>query len=169
MAYNRKKEYKKWIIKKEREEKTLKEQGVTEEYLVKLRELDKEMFNQDRRFNKHNVITSDRFFICKADEKLKEYSKKNKRILLLDFNNYIKGQSSFTDNINHYQRIVYYEASHKANEYIENSTGSKVQEKEYNKLFFAYDQLKTNLKRKINRNSIIYKITSRIYFNLRKK
>ena len=74
MAYNRKKEYKKWIIKKEREEKILKEQGVTEEYLVKLRELDKEMFNQDRRFNKHNVITSDRFFICKADEKLKEYS-----------------------------------------------------------------------------------------------
>ena len=74
MAYNRKKEYKKWIIKKEKEEKILREQGVTEEYLAKLRELDKEMFNQDRRFNKHNVITSDRFFISKADNKLKEYS-----------------------------------------------------------------------------------------------
>lgn len=119
--------------------------------------------------NTQEAYADRHLYYKEINDLLKEYSKKNKRVLLLDFNNYIKGQSSFTDNINHYQRIVYYEASHKANEYIENSTGSKVQEKEYNKLFFAYDQLKTNLKRKINRSSIIYKIISRIYFNLRKK
>ena len=48
---------------------------------------------------------------------------------MLDFNDFIKGQDDFTDNINHFQRRVYFEISQKANEYIEKILGDKVRQK----------------------------------------
>lgn len=60
---------------------------------------------------------------------LRALASHNDRVLLLDFNNYIHSQNDFLNNINHYQRRVYYEASKKANEYIEDATGTKALEK----------------------------------------
>ena len=67
---------------------------------------------------------------------IRELSKLNNRILIIDFNDYIKGQEDFTNNINHFQRRVYYEVATKANEYISNLTGEKLQQKSRFYLFY---------------------------------
>lgn len=67
---------------------------------------------------------------------IREYSKKNDRVLYIDFNDYIRGQEDFTNNINHFQRRVYYEVATKANEYISNLTGEKIQQKSRFYLFY---------------------------------
>lgn len=60
---------------------------------------------------------------------LRELSNKNERIHILDFNKYIKSQEDFMNNINHFQRRIYYEASKEANLFIEKYAGIIVQEK----------------------------------------
>lgn len=67
---------------------------------------------------------------------IREYSKTNNRVLYIDFNDYIRGQEDFTNNINHFQRRVYYEVATKANEYISNLTGEKLQQKSRFYLFY---------------------------------
>lgn len=62
---------------------------------------------------------------------LRIFAKNNSRILLLDFNDFIKSQHDFTDNINHFQRRVYYDICQKANEYIETILGEKVKNKSH--------------------------------------
>ena len=52
------------------------------------------------------------------NERLREMAQREERLILLDFNDFIHGQEDFTDNINHFQRRVYYEAAMKANELI---------------------------------------------------
>lgn len=55
MAYNKAKEEYKWKQWKEEEEKILREQGVDEETIRKLREYDWNDFNADRRFREHQT------------------------------------------------------------------------------------------------------------------
>lgn len=62
----------------------------------------------------------------KINDLIKEWSKTNNRVLYISFNDYIKGQEDFTNNINHFQRRVYYAAATKANEYISALTGDKL-------------------------------------------
>lgn len=96
---------------------------------------------------------------------LREYAKTHKRVWLIDFNDYLKGQEDFIDNINHYQRNIYYEASHKANEYINMATGHKV--KEMGKWFLLYEKIAATLGQSISRDSAIYKLLRKLYFKLR--
>lgn len=62
----------------------------------------------------------------KINDLIKEWSKTNNRVLYISFNDYIKGQEDFTNNINHFQRRVYYAAATKANEYISALTGDRL-------------------------------------------
>ena len=116
--------------------------------------------------NKEEAYADRHLYYKEINDLLREYAKKNERIFLLDFNEYIKGQNSFTDNINHYQRSVYYEASYKANEYIELATGSKAKGRSF--LYLAYEKFAAYLGRKISRNSAFYKVLRNLYFKLRK-
>lgn len=116
--------------------------------------------------NKEKAYADRHIYYKEINDLLREYAKKNSRILLLDFNDYIKGQKSFTDNINHYQRNVYYEASHKANEYIEMVTGEKANERNW--LYLIYEKFAAYLGRNISRESYIYKALRKLYFKLRK-
>ena len=50
MAYNHGKEERKWRIWKEAEEKTMRDCGVDENTIEKIRTYDREVFNSDRRF-----------------------------------------------------------------------------------------------------------------------
>lgn len=50
MAYNHGKEERKWRIWKEAEEKTMRDCGVGENTIEKIRTYDREVFNSDRRF-----------------------------------------------------------------------------------------------------------------------
>lgn len=61
--------------------------------------------------------------------KLREFAKTSSRLYLIDFNDYIHSQEDFTNNINHFQRRVYFEASKKVNQIIANVTGKRVKEK----------------------------------------
>lgn len=71
-----------------------------------------------------------RHLVYKAiNDLFREYAKQEDRLLLIDFNTIIRGQQDFTNNINHFQRRVYYEIASKANEYIGNVTGKKLQQK----------------------------------------
>lgn len=71
-----------------------------------------------------------RHLVYKAiNELFREYAKKEERLLLIDFNEILRGQQDFTNNINHFQRRVYYEIATKANEYIGQQTGERLQQK----------------------------------------
>jgi len=65
------------------------------------------------------------------NEKLRLLQNENSRLYLIDFNDYITSQSDFTNNINHFQRRVYFEVSKKANEVITTVVGAKVKEQSW--------------------------------------
>lgn len=60
---------------------------------------------------------------------LRKWAEQNHRILIIDFNDYIHGQNDFTNNINHFERRVYYSAAVAANRLISTITGNKFQRK----------------------------------------
>lgn len=66
-------------------------------------------------------------------------------MLLLDTNDFVKSQNDFTDNINHWQRKVYYGMASRLNEYITQITGCKVSQK--SRLFLAFTDVKYRLVR----------------------
>ena len=53
MAYNKTSEERKWNYWKEQEEKKLRELGMEEEKIQKLRQMDREDFLEERRFREH--------------------------------------------------------------------------------------------------------------------
>lgn len=55
MAFNKAREEKKWKEWKEREEKQMRELGVDETVICKLRELDWSDFNEERRYREHRA------------------------------------------------------------------------------------------------------------------
>lgn len=57
------------------------------------------------------------------------YAANDNKMLLIDINEFLHGQQDFTNNINHFHRRVYYEMATKANEYIEASLKTKLQQK----------------------------------------
>ena len=70
--YDRKKEYKKWINKKEKEEQELRKKGVDEKDIRQLRDMDKLMFNEERRYFKHQEVVKDDFWLNLADNSQKD-------------------------------------------------------------------------------------------------
>jgi len=54
MAYNKAREEKKWLLWKEAEEKRLRDLGVDEAAIQKLRKTDWEQFKSERRYQEHN-------------------------------------------------------------------------------------------------------------------
>lgn len=66
----------------------------------------------------------------------REWAKTEKRVLLVDFNNYIHTQNDFTNNINHFVRRVYFEAATTINGYISEITGNKAKQKSHINLYF---------------------------------
>lgn len=65
----------------------------------------------------------------------REWAKTEKRVLLVDFNNYIHTQNDFTNNINHFVRRVYFEAATTVNGYISEITGNKAKQKSHLNLY----------------------------------
>lgn len=67
MAYNHGKEERKWRIWKEAEEKTMRDCGVDEDTIEKIRSYDREVFNSDRRFYQR-VQETDTYLDTVAEE-----------------------------------------------------------------------------------------------------
>lgn len=74
---------------------------------------------------------------------LRDFAKAHERVHLIDFNKYIKEQSDFTDNINHYKRHVYYEAARDANMIISEVIGNTISQKSY--LYYLYTAIRSRL------------------------
>lgn len=72
------------------------------------------------------------------NDALKKFAQTSNRVLLLDINKFIHNQNDFTNNIDHFQRRVYYELSQEANKFIEETLGGKLQYKNQIKKFFEY-------------------------------
>ena len=64
-----------------------------------------------------------------VNDLFREYAIKEDRLLLIDLNKIIRGQNDFTNNINHFNRRVYYEIASIANDYIGKLTGEKLTQK----------------------------------------
>lgn len=73
----------------------------------------------------------------------REYAKTDPRMLLLDTNDFVKVQSDFTNNINHWQRKVYYGMAGVINRYISEISGTQVHRK--SRLFLAITDIKYRL------------------------
>lgn len=66
--YDRKREYKKWVTKKDNEEKELRKRGVNEMHIMQLREMDKRMFNEERNYIRHQEVVVDDFWSSIPDK-----------------------------------------------------------------------------------------------------
>ena len=95
--------------------------------------------------NENNDAYKDRHLYYKSiNTLLRDFIQTHKRVHLIDFNNYIKGQNDFTDNINHYKRHVYYEAARDANIIISSVSGLSARRKNY--LFYLYTVMRSQLR-----------------------
>ncbi len=56
----------------------------------------------------------------------RELQASNPRVFLIDVNRWVRNQSAFTNNINHWQRQVYFNMANCVNEYIHELTGSEL-------------------------------------------
>lgn len=68
MTFHKAKEEYKWKQWKEQEEKILRESGVSEEVIQRIRELDWQDFNADRRFWEHFSSNQEELYTQKAEE-----------------------------------------------------------------------------------------------------
>lgn len=66
--YDRKKNYKTWITKKDKEEIELRKRGVNEMHIMQLREMDKRMFNEERKHLRHQEVVKDDFWTSIPDK-----------------------------------------------------------------------------------------------------
>ena len=82
MAYNKAKEEYRWKQWKAEEEKILREQGVEEEMIQKLREYDWENFKAERRFREHQTSLLDCMELLLEEKETKESQPESVEALL---------------------------------------------------------------------------------------
>lgn len=63
------------------------------------------------------------------NEKLRKWAAEEKRVWLLDFNDFISSDSDYLDTINHFQRKIYYKAAMQLNDYISIILGRRLKKK----------------------------------------
>ena len=98
---------------------------------------------------------------------MREFAETHDRVLLIDLNDYIRGQEDFTNNINHFKRRVYYELATKANEYIGTLTGDKLRQK--SKLYLYFKSFADKVAETGFFQTKLWKVVRRPYVYLRKK
>ena len=59
----------------------------------------------------------------------RDFARENDRVLLLDSNRWVRSQGDFTNNINHWQRNVYFQMARCVNEHIRELAGTGVRQK----------------------------------------
>lgn len=82
--------------------------------------------------NTHNtnpVLKNREMYYRELNSKIREWARIEKRILMLDFNEFVNSDSDYLDSINHFQRQIYYKAALKMNEHISNILGYELSQK----------------------------------------
>ena len=72
MTYNKAREEKRWIQKKQSEEKLLRELGMDEEAIQELRHLDWEIYNSERRYREHQATFLKDFIFQSSESKVSD-------------------------------------------------------------------------------------------------
>lgn len=93
--------------------------------------------------NSHNtipVLEKREEYYKELNTKLRNWASVEKRVILLDFNDFVDSDSDYLDSINHFQRHIYYKAAIKMNELISNALGYELEKKSrftvwYSKVF----------------------------------
>lgn len=96
---------------------------------------------------------------------LRDWARSNKRIKLLDLNDFVHSQDDFTNNINHFTKRVYYDVSQEAVEIIRQTTGMYVKNRSCFSL--AVDAFVASVRSMLNPRSNIYKKIRKIYHKIR--
>jgi hypothetical protein len=96
---------------------------------------------------------------------LRDFASINPRVYLIDINDYINSQDDFTNNINHFQRRIYFAVSKKANEIISSVTGNRF--KEQGLLARLYLEYEAKIKDTLGDIAILRKIVKMLKAKLR--
>lgn len=99
------------------------------------------------------------------NEAIREFANKHRNVHLVELTNYVISQSDFINNINHFQRRIYYQIAQDINKIIEADFGFKI--KERSKVFLLIDRFSFFL-RKLTKNSVLYKPLRKVYGLIRK-
>jgi hypothetical protein len=114
----------------------------------------------------YNGKTSPAYFgreqiYAKINALFREYAQSEPRIMLIDVNNWVKSQKDFTNNINHWQRRIYYHMAECANEYI--CKLSSVNIKQRSKVYLIRKEIKDKIVITIGiKDTKFYQVLSRI-------
>lgn len=103
----------------------------------------------------------------KFNNAIREFAFGNNRIHLVNITDYIEGQDSFTDNINHFQRKVYFQMSQKISSIIAEVAGVKFKEISPFKRYLK--KLGAKYTASINRNAWYYPLLAKVFHRLADK
>lgn len=96
---------------------------------------------------------------------LRDWARSNKRVRLLDLNDFVHSQDDFTNNINHFTKRVYYDVSQEAVNIIRQTTGMYVKNRSCFSL--AVDAIVASVRSMFNPRSNMYKNLRKIYHKIR--
>lgn len=68
MTFNKAKEERKWKLWKEREEQIMRKEGMSEDVIRKLHQMDWEDFNEERRYREHLSAKQEELYVGKESE-----------------------------------------------------------------------------------------------------
>ena len=97
----------------------------------------------------------------KFNDAIREFVSGNSRIHLINITDYIEGQDSFSDNINHFQRKVYFQMSQRVSDIIAEVTGVKFREISPFKRYLK--KLGAKYTTSINRNAWYYPLVAKLF------
>ncbi len=101
----------------------------------------------------------------KFNDELRRFAQNKSQITLIDFTKYIKTQNDYVNNINHFQRRIYFEVARDIVQMINECGESNI--KEPSKWLLYYDNISFKI-RKLLKNSMLYPILRKQYTLIRK-
>lgn len=115
--------------------------------------------------NKQRSYFQREIYHKELNARLRELAANNNRIYLIEFGNYVRSQSDFLDNINHFQRNVYYLASIDVNNVIEEVCGYRL--RKASKISLCMVKFAGWIGKLFNPQSAVYRFLRKYYRKLR--
>lgn len=97
---------------------------------------------------------------------LRKMACENDRIKLLDINKFISSQADFTNNINHFQKNVYYNLAQEVHQLLSDTLSVNIGAKKGYQLYVDY--IANKLQRIVNHRTKFYQILKKIYHLIKK-
>ena len=102
----------------------------------------------------------------KFNDALKNWGEGNGRIRFIEFTKYIHSQSDYVNNINHFQRRIYFDMANEVNNTIEDILGTKIKRKSKFTLYF--DNFAFAVRKLVKGNDTLKRLLRKVYGIFRK-